>query len=307
MCRLVIYLILYITAIDSYAQTYLLLKNGNKIELDGQGTLRKQRQTSVKLKDDKIVFKTKEGGKQSFAPEEVLGYTSVNLEETYYLKKDKEDYHYVELIMPGKINVFKREEVSYSTMPSVMPGGPGMMTPKTKVTYFMEKDGLSGEMPNAVFFGSAPEKRKEFLKPYFSDREEILRNIQDEDASFKEKSILNLIRQYNLMEYDSSNDSKKSMSTAFFYVNGSPAKPMKLKVNGATDYDVNTENFFAVKLANNQQNKICINSYCEILEGSLYYIKYYEIHVNQSVTKIDIRASTSKEARNYFAQQIHRK
>jgi hypothetical protein len=297
-CLLLTLAILLICNGIANCQHYLFLKNGERIEF---------KKNSVTASKTEIKIKSVDEGKLKFKPEEVAGYYSLKDESTFYLKPETDDdsqlqtYDFMEKIVGGEINLYK------NFFAGSAPAGPGGVATASRTYLYLQKgsDFRPLGLMEFHFIGNKSDKtrRTDILKSFVSDRPDLVATIEAEDFKPNEKSISEIVNDYNVSKYKPYANSTNPPSSVFFYLKGKVIQPVKLIVNENAEYTLSSDRLVSVSLPINQYTKICVNSHCELLESSQWYIRYFEVAIDDKEGKVEFNNVRSLDANFYFKRK----
>jgi hypothetical protein len=285
----------FILVINTYtlAQEFMMLKNGEVIEFN-----------RFKIKETDVKVVTKDRGNLELKFNEITGYYNTTNGTTYYLKKGIPDgatenqYQFDKLILEGEINVYERLHISYAHVPNSFSSTPAISGSRWTELYLGKGSRHQG-MGKYGIGKSNKEKRKDFLIQFIEDNQELVKQVEDENFKGKDEEIIRIVKAYNLSRYKP-NDNLGKISTAWFYVKkrSKNTDTLKTYVNGMFVGNLPNSSVLAVNLSNQNLSKVCVNSYCEVIKASPYYIKYFEIYISDD--EIKFTETEKNEAERYL-------
>lgn len=282
------------------AQSFLILKNGEKVEYkkykikdkDHIVEIKKPKPAIVKISE--IDLLVNDAGEIRYIKERVNDVSA--LSGDWHAAMDP-DYTVMEKELDGKISIF-----SY-----IVSHNYGQYGGQQTVTYyFLEKGELFTQIFNSDLLESKKKNNKEAFNEYFSDDEEILNKLNAEDFKANGKNIYNLIREYNIKAIDeeSSTFDGEQCGIILFRGYSSQAKGLVAEIDVAGQHiTLENMNYQRVKLPDDQPVKICVSNgkteHCDIISSSKHVLKTIEIQLKLN-GEIDIETKNKKQYQRYI-------
>jgi hypothetical protein len=198
----------------------------------------------------------------------------------------------------GKINLYKEEIVS-----SYRTGG--MSYASSTIYYYAE----SGDNFKNVLITGLSSKKDDLMdfKSFFKDDSQVSNEIEKDDFVYNEKSMLRIIREYNLKNFENpyANDYKTTGTLNFYAMaEGKMREAIVLKINDSLEYKMPTGQLpLPIKLPLNVPSKVCViwggGSECELTQPVPYTATYYQIRSMLDKT-LKLEKKTYKEFKNYI-------
>lgn len=292
-------LLCLLTLINLDAQSFLVLKNGEKIDY---------KKYKIKDKDRAIEIKKP---KPAIIKIDDADYIVTSKGEIRFIRPAVEndilfepDYTLMEKIVDGKISILKYSKTT------TLYSGPNGTNSHTTTYHFIEKD----EKLVQIFSSGLLENRKKnnqyTISRYFSDDKEILNRLNSDDFEANAKNVLDLIREYNVHAYEKSSFTTESKLTDAILFRGYSNQNEKLVAEIAIEdqnFSLTNMAYRRIKLLNEKPMKICVsngeNELCDLIKGSKYMIKYVEIILKKN-GDIDFR-TRNKDQYQKFRNELN--
>jgi hypothetical protein len=190
-----------------------------------------------------------------------------------------------------------------------MAGGGYMSTASNKIEFFVEKDGDISEVKfRSGVLPAIRKKRIDSLSSLMDDCPEIVQKLNDENFEFGHDNIINLIRSYNVCMFKSEPWPLQKTSTVMMYsrVRQGNVQRISISVNDSTLAYIPVNGTVAINISSTHPNKVCVASgdlkTCDIILSSQYFVKQFEVMLNNKKRKLEIEQKTFEEAQKYIME-----
>ena len=260
------------------AQSFVILKNGDQIPY---GKFRvKNKEASIEIKKPN----------KTVLPIDEIRYLVTKEGELRYLKPTRQantingpEYRVMEKIMDGAISIY-----SYTQNFSV---GSGQYANNYSITYYFAENAASfNEVFNSQLLESSNKTNKEIFSAYFANDQKILNELNSEGFRANTKNVLDLVRRYNLNNYDQFNSASTSVVAEVVLIRNqqrSENETVSVAVAGQT-MTLRNMDMRMLKLRTAALNKLCFsaneNEHCEIIQPSEHIVNYLEVKVKNDGT-----------------------
>lgn len=254
-----------------FSQNILIKENGEQIQFK-----------KIKFYSSVVEIVTINKDKIDIDVSDITAYYDEKDETMYYRKQGvpdpetfvKSNYEFLEMITEGKISLYKK-----------LTGRTNYVTGQGGVSdyYYAEK----GRQFKNVFRADVFRKNKDelkVLKSLFEDAPELLKKLDNENFKFDEKTLISVIKEYNvrhMVKDDTGSDQTQTEFNFYIHEEASTKQAVSIMVNDTLVHKLNAEYPVPVKLSTAYPSKVCLiletQSVCEVLNPMSIPGMYYEI------------------------------
>lgn len=247
----------------------------------------------------------------------ILGYYEAATNRMYFkkylpdLKKKKIKYAFVEKIIYGEINVYRRIFQSSGGNSVYNPdafGGTGYTNYGTTTTYlYAEKDGalkkVSRRVAKNVFEIGAKDNSKKILQSLISDHDSLIHVVKSKKFKNYSKEVEEVIRAYNLGNYRERTRDSALGNVVFYRRNKRQLKEEVTLIVEGNEYQICRKGLLKMKIPIGDPIKVCldrvIDRNCKLISSPGLFTSYYEVSLNKD-REVKIEWREKDKAEWYF-------